>query len=67
MSHLQKKLVETISEKAQTSHFLDKNFKSPILNMLKKLKEIRIIMYKQIENINKEKKILKSTHTNSEA
>lgn len=58
----QNKLVETISEKVQALELLDKDFKTTVSNMLKKLmenmnnelKEMKKIMSEQNENINKE-------------
>lgn len=55
-------LAKIILEEAQTLHFLDKDFKITILNMLKsikekkkdkELKEIRKTMYEKNEIINK--------------
>ena len=56
-------MAETISEEAQKLDLVVKDFKIPVLNMLKKLrktmhketKEISRKMSHQIENINKEK------------
>ena len=48
-----KKLREIVPEKAQIFNLLDKYFKSIVLNMLKKLKKSRRMMYEQKETITK--------------
>lgn len=64
--HTKKKLIGPVPEEAYTLDLLDKDFKSTILNVLKelnatmdkkknKLKESRKMMYRQIEDVNKDK------------
>ena len=64
----EKQSAETISEKAQISGLLEKDFKSVIIKMLKELKEMTSkelngsmrMIFHHIENSSKEIKILKS-------
>lgn len=63
----QDKSAKVILEETRILHFLDKDFKTTILsilksqeeNMDKELKEIRKTLYEQTENINKDIKITK--------
>lgn len=53
--HSQDKLTEIVSKEKQTLGLLDKDFKSPILNAFKELKENRRMMYEQIDSISRER------------
>lgn len=52
----QNKLTEIISEEAQILDLLSRDFKTTVINMLKVLSKIRKIMYKQNENVSKDKR-----------